>query len=175
MLSIGISLFAQTDPPVFGFVDTASQVQFKIKNLGFNVTGSFSGLQGTIRFDPADPAAGGEVDVSVDAGSVNTGIDMRDNHLREAGYLDVKDFPRLRFVSTKIKGSNKKGTFFIFGNLTIKGVTKAISFPFTVTPQDDGYIFDGAFKINRRDFGVGGGSTISNELTVSLHVKARKQ
>jgi polyisoprenoid-binding protein YceI len=62
----------------------------------------------------------------------------------------------------------------MYGNLTIKGVTKPIEFGFGATPKNGGYLFDGEFKINRRDFGVGGNSvSLSDKLTVTLSVFAK--
>jgi polyisoprenoid-binding protein YceI len=153
--------------------EEGSSVRFRIKNLGFNVTGSFSGLDGAIHFDAAKPASA-SFEVSIDANTVNTGIDMRDSHLRKEDYFDVKNHPRIRFVSTKVTNSTKAGTFFLYGNLTIKGTTKEISFPFSATPNETGYLFEGEFKINRRDFKVGGGSTVGDNLTVMLKVQAKK-
>ena len=153
--------------------DQGSSVQFKIKNLGFNVNGSFSGLDGNIQFDLNNLAAS-NFDVSIDANTVNTDNNMRDNHLRGETYFDTKNYPRIRFASTKITTSNKTGTLFIFGKLTIKNQTKDISFPFTATPSNDGYLFKGSFKINRKEFGVGGSSTISDELEVSLDILSKK-
>jgi polyisoprenoid-binding protein YceI len=153
--------------------DQGSSVQFKIRNLGFNVNGSFSGLDGNIQFDPNNLAAS-NFDVSVDANTINTDNNMRDNHLRKDTYFDVKNYPRIRFVSTKITTSNKARILFIFGKLTIKNQTKDISFPFTVIPSNEGYLFNGTFKINRRDFNVGGTSTISDELEVSLNILSKK-
>jgi polyisoprenoid-binding protein YceI len=153
--------------------DQGSSVQFKIKNLGFNVNGSFSGLDGNIQFDLNNLAAS-NFDVSIDANTVNTDNNMRDNHLRGETYFDTKNYPRIRFASTKITTSNKTGTLFIFGKLTIKNQTKDISFPFTATPSNEGYLFKGVFKINRKDFGVGGTSTISDELEVSLNILSKK-
>src|SRR5438046_1981443 len=109
-------------------VDSSSSVKFKVKNLGFNVSGNFSGLQGTITFDPNNLSAC-KFDVSIDANSVNTGIDMRDNHLRDEDYFDVKNHPRIKIVSTKITPSTKSGVLYFFGNLTIKNTTKEVSFP----------------------------------------------
>ena len=160
---------AQTYTPV----DSASEVTFKIKNLGFNTGGSFSGLAGAITFNPDNPD-GCSFDVHIDANTVNTGVEMRDDHLRGSDYFDVKNHPQIRFVSEKVTGSQKKGTLFVSGKLTIKGTTKDISFPFTAQPIKDGYLFNGEFKINRRDFKVGGGSTVSDNLTVNLKVVARK-
>jgi polyisoprenoid-binding protein YceI len=152
-------------------IDTGSTVQFKIKNFGLNVSGSFTGLGGNIHFDPGKPGDG-VFDVSIDANSINTGIDMRDNHLRNDNYLDTKRFRRIRITSTKIS-PDKKGTLFFTGNLTIKNKTKTISFPFTAEQVNGGYIFRGAFKINRKDFDIGGSSTISNEMEILLNVFAK--
>jgi polyisoprenoid-binding protein YceI len=162
-------LSAQTLAPV----DKASEVKFRIKNLGFNTTGSFSGLAGVITFNPNNPD-GCRFDVHIDAKTVNTGNDMRDKHLRDEDYFDVKNHPQIRFVSIKVTNTKKNGTLFVSGKLTMKGVTKEISFPFTATATQDGYLFNGEFSINRRDFKVGGGSTVSDKLTVLLKVVAKK-
>jgi polyisoprenoid-binding protein YceI len=154
-------------------VDQGSAVQFLIKNFGFSVTGTFSGLQGQIRFDPNNLSVD-SFDVSVSASSINTDNSLRDNHLRESAYFDVKNYPRLHFVSTRVTNSTKSGTFFMFGKLSIKGTTKDISFPFTATPTAEGYVFQGGFKLNRRDFSIGSSSTISDILQVSLTVAARR-
>jgi polyisoprenoid-binding protein YceI len=153
--------------------DQGSAVQFKIKNLGFNVNGSFSGLAGNIQFDPAHPDQC-HFDVSVDAASVNTDNSMRDEHLQKDNYFDVKKYPRIHFQSTKILPANKAGAFIISGKLTIKNTTKEISFPFTATASQTGYVFKGSFRINRKDFQIGGSSTISDELDLMLNITAVK-
>ena len=154
--------------------DNGSSVKFKIKNLGVNITGSFTGLAGQIQFDPANPASS-IFEATIDVNSINTGIDMRDNHLRQDEYFDAKNYPTIKFVSTKVSPSNKSGILYVFGNLTIKNITKEISFPFKATGQETGYLFIGEFKINRRDFKVGGGSvTLGDNLTVLLSVFAQK-
>jgi polyisoprenoid-binding protein YceI len=166
---LSVSVIAQALTPV----DESSKVEFKLKNFGFNVGGSFKGVKGTIEFDAANYATA-KFDVSIDANTVNTDNGMRDDHLREDSYFDVKNHPRIRFVSTKVTASNKAGTFFIFGKLDLKGEEKEIFFPFTATPVDGGYIFKAEFKISRRDFKVGGSSTISDNVTIDLDVTAKK-
>lgn len=160
--------------PTYIPTDNSSSVKFKIKNLGISISGSLKGLGGNIYFDPNNLSVCG-LDVTVDASSINTGIELRDDHLRKEDYFDVKNHPSMRFVSTKVTASTKPGTLFLFGNLTIKGVTKAISFPFTAIPQGNGYVFNGEFIINRRDFNIGGKSfTLADKLTVLLNVFALK-
>jgi polyisoprenoid-binding protein YceI len=153
-------------------IDKNSSVKFEIKNFGINTGGSFTGLQGSIAFDKDHPE-NAKFDVSIDANTINTDNSARDNHLREESYFDVKKYPRISFVSTKITSASN-GTLTVFGKLTMKGTTKDISFPFTVTSNSDGYLFKGGFTINRRDYGVGGSSTISNNLEVELNISANK-
>ena len=154
-------------------VDNGSSIQFKIKNFGINTEGSFTGLQGNVIFD-INHLNEANFDVSIDANTVNTDNEMRDNHLRNDTYFDIKNYPRIHFVSTKVTPSTKAGVLFIFGKLTIKIQTKDISFPFTATATNDGYLFKGSFTINRRDFGVGGASIISDNLDVELSILAKK-
>jgi len=163
-----INVFAQNYSPI----DKESKIEFKIKNFGFNSGGSFSGLKGKIHFEPSNLPAS-NFDITIDANSINTDNNMRDNHLREDSYFDVKNYPVIHFVSEKVTG--KGGSFIVSGKLTIKKTTKDISFPFTAKESGDGYVFDGEFKINRRDYDVGGSSTLSDNVTVTLHVIAKKE
>lgn len=176
---VPILLFAQTQPPApngsapdYKPTDAGSTVEFVIKNLGMNTKGSFTGLDGRISFDPKEPGRS-VFDVSIAAGSVNTDNEMRDSHLKNDSYFDAEKYPRIRLVSTSITGNNGRYTF--NGKLTIKDKIKDVSFPFIATPMGGDYIFKGSFTINRRDFEVGGGSTISNSCTVNLTVLAKKQ
>ncbi len=168
-LCLSFSLRAQQYKPVAD----SSSVDFKIKNFGIAVSGTVKGMKGAIQFDPQN-ATTGSFTVSLDAQTVNTGIEMRDAHLKKDDYLDVAQFPQITFTSTKITSSTKPGYLFIFGNLTLKGVTKAVSFPFQAEPNGNGYVFSGSFSINRRDFGVGGSSiSMSDQVLVELKVLAR--
>lgn len=153
--------------------DQGSSVIFKVKNFGFVINGSFSGLQGKIIFDPKDLANAG-FDVSVDAATINTENSMRDEHLKKETYFDVQRYPRMHFVSTGVTASDKKNAYIITGKLTIKDRTKEISFPFIGTPMGNDYIFSGEFTINRKDYNVGGSGTISNNLTVVITLLAKK-
>ena len=154
--------------------DQGSAIGFEIKNFGFNTKGSFSSLEGTITWDPKDPGKAA-FDVSIGAATINTDNNMRDEHLRKDSYFDVEKYPRIRMVSTSISGPDKSGHYTFNGKLTIKSTTKDISFPFIATPMVDDYIFKGEFTINRKDFDVGGSSTIANSLKVTLTVLAKKQ
>jgi polyisoprenoid-binding protein YceI len=170
VFSITSACFGQEYKPT----DQGSTIAFEIKNFGFNSKGSFSGLEGQITWNPKD-ATKAAFDVSISAASVNTDNETRDNHLKKEGYFDVGKYPRIRLVSASISGPDNTGHYTLNGKLTMKNTTKDISFPFIATPMGDDMIFKGDFTINRRDFDVGGGSTLSNNLTVSLTVLAKKQ
>lgn len=155
-------------------VDQGSEIGFEIKNFGINTRGTFSGLEGKIVWDPNDLAKA-FFDVSVGAATINTDNEMRDGHLRKEDYFDAGKYPRIRLVSTAVTGPDGSGHYTFKGKLTIKDVTQEISFAFIATPMGDDIIFKGVFLLNRRDFHVGGSSTLSNKLTVSITVLAKKQ
>jgi polyisoprenoid-binding protein YceI len=167
-----ISLTAKIASAQYKPIDQGSTLTFKIGNFGFDVIGTFSGFQGSINFDPQN-LANDSFDVNIDAGTVNTDNSLRDKNLKNDSYFDVKNYPHISFVSGRITTA-KNGAYILSGKLTIKGKSKEISFPFTAAPSDNGYVFKGSFKLNRKDFGVGGTSTISNELEVTLNVHAIK-
>src|SRR5437867_5930117 len=94
---LSFALFSQSYTPI----DEGSKVHFTINNFGIATGGNFKGLSGSIKFDPANLAAS-DFDASVDANSIDTDIEARDNHLRKAEYFDVAAYPKLSFKSTRI-------------------------------------------------------------------------
>ena len=154
--------------------DEQSSVKFSIKNFGIQTSGSFKGLTGEIIFDAANPAAS-SFKVSVNASSVNTGIGARDNHLRKEQYFDVANYPLISFSSVQIASAAGAGNYIVKGIVSIKGISKEISFPFTAATVNDGIQFKGTFKINRRDFNVGGNSLVlGDDVIVSISLFAKR-
>lgn len=154
-------------------MDAGSKVHFVIKNFGIKTGGDFTGLKGTINFNPSNLAAS-SFDVSVEAKTIDTDSKSRDEHLQESEYFDVEKYPLITMKSTKIVHSTTAGRYYLFANLTIKGTTKPVQFGFSATPKNGGYVFEGQFEINRRDFGVGGSSiSMADKLKVSLMVTAK--
>lgn len=154
-------------------VDTDSKVHFVIKNFAIRTGGDFKGLKGSISFTPGNLAAC-FFDVTIDASTIDTDNESRDGHLRKADYFDVATYKTIQFKSTRVALSSVPGRYYMYANITIKGVTKPVEFGFGATPKNGGYVFDGEFSINRRDFGVGGSSiSLSDNLTVSLSVFAK--
>jgi polyisoprenoid-binding protein YceI len=164
LLIIGQSAFSQIHP-------NESSVNFIIHNFGFKVTGKLDPPQGEVRFNP-DSLSNSFFNVTLKSASINTDNNSRDEHLRSEDYFDVKNYPLITFISDKILSAGKDNEFEVSGKLTIKNKTKNILIPFTVNKSGSNYIFTGSFKMDRRDFGVGGGSTISNDLIVEIKVLA---
>jgi polyisoprenoid-binding protein YceI len=161
------SAFAQLHP-----VAGESSVRFSLKNFGFGTGGTLDPPTGDILFNP-DDLSKSSFQVAIKAESINTDNNSRDDHLKEADYFDVKNYPQIRFVSSSVKSGSKKGSYEAVGTLTIKKTSKEITLPFTAEKNVNGWLFSGGFKMNRKDYGVGGSSTISNELTVEIKVLAR--
>ena len=166
---------------VFGFsvsaqqkltpVDTESKVKFDIKNFAINTNGQLSGLRGQIIFDKNKPA-NSSFDVTADVSTINTDNKKRDNHLRAEDFFDVARYPTIRIIGKPVLV--KGNSYVLKGNLTMKNVTKPIEIPFTATAQARGFIFEGAFRINRLDYNVGGESaTMADELNITLQVLAQ--
>ncbi|MDX1531642.1 MAG: YceI family protein, partial [Rhodothermales bacterium] len=113
------------DPPVepvpYSIDKAHSQVQFKVKHLGITtVTGSFHDFDVELALDPADLATL-RTRATVQAASIDTGIDRRDDHLRSADFFEAETYPTLVFESTGVR--NVEGDRFeLLGNLTIRDV-----------------------------------------------------
>jgi polyisoprenoid-binding protein YceI len=137
-----------------------ANAQFTVRHLGIsNVSGQFNKLSGTVVLDEKDVTKS-SVTATVDASSVDTRNENRDNDLKSDGFFDVAKFPTWTFTSTKIT-SNGPGKLTMVGNLTIKGVTKEVTFdvdgpsdPTEFPPKVTRRGASATTTIHRTDFGV---------------------
>ncbi len=161
--------FAQSRHPVVGH----TVITFQVKNLGINIGGNFSGFKGDLQFDPAHLDSS-TIAASVDAKTINTDNDGRDEHLRSDSYFDVEKYPAITMKSVSFKhrsGDNYTGVF----TLTIKDKTRQVEVPFIYTENGNSASFKGNLKIQRTDYGVGGKSMVmSDEVIVSIDVSATR-
>ena len=172
LIFISLNTHAQNLVPV----DSSSKVHFIIKNFGINTGGDLKGLKGNISFYP-DSLSACKFNVSASVASIDTDNSMRDKSLASDEYFDAEKFPLITIESAKVERTNKTaaGFYYFSGNLTIKGVTKSISFPFQAKEENNGFLFTANFDINRMDFGVGQQSIVlSNQVSVTLSVFAKK-
>ncbi len=152
-----------------------SAAQFSVRHLGVStVRGAFMKVSGSATYDTADPAKN-TVDVSIDASSVDTRVQMRDNDLRSPNFLDVQKYPTITFKSKQVKSSGS-GKMQILGDLTIHGVTKEVTLdvdgPSAPIKDPWGNQRIGASastKINRHDFGVNGApGVVGDDISITI-------
>lgn len=165
--------FAVSNAQKFTPQDEGSKVHFVIKNIGINTGGDLSGLKGSIIFDAKKPAKA-SIDVTVAVSTIDTDNGKRDEHLKKEEYLDADKYPVIEIKSTSIVAGKDLANFTFKGNVIIKGVTKAIEFPFTAVSKNGGALFTGEFEIDRNDFNVGSsGGVLSDKVKISLSVFAK--
>ncbi len=167
-LLAGVPAWPQTDWQV-----ASAAVSFKIKNAGIGTQGGFSGFGGKILFDP-DALETSRLEASVDAKTIDTGIGLRDNHLRKEEYFHADKYPKITMKSVRIVragGNAFTGTF----QLTIKAVTRKVDIPFTFVQSGNGARLKGDFIIDRRAYGVGRNHfTLSDNATISIDLRLAK-
>lgn len=152
-------------------VDAGSKVHFVIRNFGINTGGDFKGLKGQVFFDKNNLAAS-SFDISIMVATIDTDNSRRDDHLRKEAYFDVAHYPTIRIKGKPIMV--KGNAYILKATLTLKDITKPIEIPFTVKEQTTGYLFEGAFEINRLDYKVGEKSAImADKVKITLRVLAK--
>jgi polyisoprenoid-binding protein YceI len=162
--------------------------QFAVKHMMIStIRGEFKGVTGTVIWDDQDVTKS-SVDVTIDAKTVNTGEEKRDQDLRSANFFEVEKFPTLTFKSKKVESAGS-GKLKVTGDLTMHGVTKevvlevdgpsaAVKDPWGNTRAAAG----ATTKLNRQDFGVkwnasldGGGVVVSDTVTITIDLEMTKQ
>ncbi|HYM74652.1 MAG TPA: YceI family protein [Candidatus Dormibacteraeota bacterium] len=155
-----------------------SSAQFSVKHLGVStVRGAFTRVSGSAKYDPSDPSKT-SLDASIEAASVDTRVEMRDNDLRSPNFLEVQKYPTITFHSKQTKAAGP-GKLQITGDLTIHGVTREVVLdvdgPSAQIKDPWGNQRIGASastKINRQDFGVKGApGVVGDDLTITIDVE----
>ena len=163
---------------------THSEIAFKVKHLMItNVKGNFSQFEASI-FTTGDDFMTAEIDVTIDASSINTGNADRDAHLKSADFFDVENHAQINFVANTYENVDGDGSYELWGDLTIKGITKRIKLDveFGGVAKDPwgnekaGFAING--KISRQDFGLtwnatleAGGVLVSDEIKISCEIQ----
>ncbi len=167
---------------------THSTVSFSVKHMMIaKVHGAFEKISGQLNFDPANPVKA-SAEATIEAASINTRESQRDAHLKSADFFDVEKFPTLSFKSTGVVAAGE-GELQVKGDLTIKGITKAIEFqvegPSIELKDPYGNVKIGlsaAAKIKRKDFGLTwnaaletGGVLVGDDVVITLDLQFTKQ
>lgn len=161
-----------------------SAAEFKVKHMMIsNVKGKFSGMSGALQLDAGDITRA-SVDASIPVATVSTGDAQRDGHLKSADFFDAERFPVMTFKSTAVKRTGE-GELAVTGDLTIHGVTKAVTFAVEgpTPPAKDPWGnlrvgLEASAKISRKDFGLAwnaaletGGVMVGDEVAITLDVE----
>jgi polyisoprenoid-binding protein YceI len=172
---------------------------FKVRHMMVSwVRGRFSDVHGTIVID-GDDLTTAEVDVTIDATLLDSGLAMRDDHLKNADFLDVEKFPTISFKSTKLEQIGEND-YVMYGDLTVRGITKNVRMDVRYnglwqTPwwvEKDGVFVNEGPKprmgfvakgvINRHDFGVSwqgemdnGGLVVGNDVHLVIDAEAYRE
>ena len=164
-----------------------SSAHFVVRHMMItNVRGAFSGVQGTVEHDSANPEAS-SLDVVIDVNTLNTLDPARDAHVKNADFLDVEKYPSITFKSKKVAAEGD-GELKVTGDLTIHGVTKEVTLKVEAPSAEGkdpwGNTRMGASattKIKRSEFGLSwnaaletGGILIGDELKIELEVSLIK-
>lgn len=160
-----------------------SSVTFKIRHLVSNVTGRFDAFGGKIMVDKDDMTRS-SVEFTVEATSIDTDNENRDNHLRSADFFAVDSFPQWTFKSTKVEKTGEN-SLSVTGDFTMRGVTRSITVPVDVLGFAPGMRggttagFETSFKINRKDHGIvwnkaldAGGFILGEDVQVTINIEA---
>ncbi len=162
-----------------------SSIEFKVKHMMIStVKGQFGAVEGTIQMDEANPA-NSSVEAKIDAHTITTHNEMRDNHLRTNDFFNAEEFRHITFKSTKVEPEDDD-EFKVYGDLTIRDITR----PIVLDVELEGIIEKDAFgkrraafsaetSINRKDFGVnwngaieGGGVVVGDKVKIELNIAA---
>lgn len=183
VLAVGVTLFCvlpvaaqtyQIDP-----VHTSLVFRVKHMNTAY-VYGMFRDVKGTVIVNEANPAQS-SIRIEVDANSVYTANEQRDNHLRSPDFFNTRQFPTIRFASTEVRKVNAT-TGQVKGNLTMRGVTRPITANVVFTGRGknqqgrDIIGFETTFTIRRSEFGIRYGLPgLGDDVRVTLSIEAVRQ
>jgi polyisoprenoid-binding protein YceI len=161
-----------------------SSISFSVRHLVVSkVRGNFETFSGAIVVaEDGTPSVNAEIAV----GSVHTGNEQRDGHVKSADFFDVEKYPTATFVSTGVHADG--GNYVLDGDFTLKGVTKPVQLSLEFNGVNPGMGhgevagFEASVVLNRKDFGIDidmpletGGAVVGDKVTVTLEIEALKQ
>ena len=169
LISAALAGGAWAQPAKWQVDQANSSLQFVVDVNGQTVTGKFAAFGALIAFDPAD-LGHSSAKITMDMTAVKSGDATRDALLLKPDWFNVLDFPQAVFQTTSFaaKGGDKYETR---GQLKLKGASKEVTLPFTLTITGDKALMKGEAVLHRTDFNVGAGSQFATGKPVALEVK----
>ena len=171
---------ADTSPIEGAVAYPFTQADSKLTWVGRKVTGkhegSFGAFGGIIELVGSEPTKS-RVRAEIDMDSLATEPEKLVGHLKSDDFFGVQKFPRANFVSTAIEKAGAGHS--VTGNLTLHGLTRAITFPATITVSDKEVSVNAEFTINRKDFGVvypgKPDDLIADDVALKFEIHAKKK
>lgn len=174
------------------FDSVHSSVEFSVRHLGISwVKGRFTEVSGSAEFDIDNPEKG-FWQAEIEAKSIWTGSDSRDNHLRSKDFFDIEHNPQITFKSNKVE-KVQGNEFKVTGDLTMRGITKPVTLAVEYLetreiPSGEGKMpttragFFAKTTVNRHDFEISwdapvgnGATTVGGEVDITINVEAIKE
>jgi polyisoprenoid-binding protein YceI len=155
-----------------------SSAGFACKHVLTTVRGMFQKPAGSVTLDEATPA-NSRVNATIEVGSITTGVEERDTHLKSAEFFDAARYPSITFVSTSVSRSGAS-SFAVTGELTMHGITKPVTLSVTASApfSHAGGIrrgIEATTSVNRKDFGLlwdypgeGPGIVVGDIITITI-------
>lgn len=176
VVALGAAALAADRRP-YVFDPAHSQLNFVADALLVTAHGFFDKFEADIQVDPEN-LENSTLTFTIEAASINTRNERRDNHLRSPDFFDVANHPQIKFVSTKVTKVDANNLL-IAGDLTIRSTTKPVQVPTRIVFMREGSArFKGEFRINRMDYGVSYNSRmnpIENEVVIQFDFHVRDQ
>ena len=142
--------------------DGESKLGFLVVQAGAEFEGAFKIFTSNIKFDPVDLAVA-KVKITIDIASVDTHDAIRDSNIVSSDWFDTKTHPTAIFETFEIKPDGKGG-YIAMANLTMRGVTKQVSMPFTVQIDGAASHAKGELRVKRNDYGIGQGQWVATTM-----------
>ncbi|HEY2120366.1 MAG TPA: YceI family protein [Candidatus Acidoferrum sp.] len=166
---------SQAQAPVFAITPEQSTITFYVKS-SVDIQGHFDKWDATLTFTSPNVSTG-VLDIKIQAASVNTGSDFKDDKLKSKDFFDVKHDPLITFKSTKIVRTSL-GVYQVQGNFTIRGVTKTDTLSITTDREGKGVgEIKGTMAFDRKDYGVDGSIPfikIADRVEVTVAFQAKR-
>ncbi len=172
-------------PGSFALDPAHSHVAFSVRHMMGKVRGRFASFSGTVTI--ADEPVASSVDVAIDVGSIDTGDEQRDGHLRSPDFFDTESYPNMTYRSTGLTPKGD-GRYRVEGDLTIKGVTRPVPLDLTfegvgVDPWGNQRLgFSATAEIDREEFGLTwnqaletGGLLVGKKVAIEIEAQAVRQ
>lgn len=161
-----------------------SRPEFKVRHFFTKVPGRFTDFTGTIHLHEENLTKS-SVELTIQAGSISTDNEKRDNHLRSGDFFDVENHPTITFTSTKVEKDSAEGMYKVTGDLTMRGVTKPVVLEVEflgVGPDAWGGRragFEARTTVNRTEFGIiwnktldTGGVMLGEDVEIAIPITA---